>query len=108
LPQNVVAMTPPLMTSQDQVVEEGWSPSRADLQSLGRVGKSLVSAWREVHILNLREGMILMAAARCRDAAALWHRRSRAKGPTQPRFARLALAFEKECASLLAGLKVTE
>jgi hypothetical protein len=105
LPENVLPM-PTLESASGQGGDEGWRPSRADLRALGRAGKTFVSTWVQVHVMNLREGVVLLAAARCRDNADRWHRKARAKGPMQARFSRLALGYEKQFASLLAQLKV--
>ena len=85
-PENVVTMP------QGQVQVEGWAPSHADLSSLGQKGKRFVTQWIDMHVCSLREGTILMSAAQALDESERWHKRSRAKGPHQARFARLALA----------------
>jgi hypothetical protein len=51
-----------------------------------------------MHVMNLQEGTILLAAARGRDAADRWHGRARKPGPTQARFSRLALQYERQFA----------
>ena len=85
-----------------------WQPSKRDLQDLGRIGRAFVKEVLADNELSGTEGAILLAAARARDNAARWHVRSRAKGSgtLQARYARLALSFEKQHASLLAQLKV--
>jgi hypothetical protein len=85
-----------------------WSPSGAELQSLGRKGKTFVKQWVHVHVCSLREGVVVLAAARALDAADRWDKRSRKAGPSQARFSRLALGFEKQFTTLLLQLKVTQ
>ena len=65
-----------------------------------------MSQWVEMHVMSLQEGVILLAAARCRDAADRWHQRARAKGPAQARHSRLALQYERQFALLLGRLRV--
>jgi len=104
-PPNVLTMPAP-ESLPGAGLDEGWSPSRQDLFGLYRGGMALVSQWREAHVMNLQEGTILLAAARCRDAADRWHKRARAKGPAQARFCRLALQYERQFALLLGQLRV--
>ena len=105
LRDNVFAMPPPAPPPQTGL-DEGWQPSAADLRSLGRKGKALTMQWIDMHVMTLQEGVILLAAARCRDAADRWHARARAKGPAQARFSRLALQYERQFALLLGQLRV--
>jgi hypothetical protein len=105
LPENVIAMPTPTTLGQGGI--EGWSPSRADLSTLGQKGKGFVKQWVDVHVCNLREGVIVMAAARALDEAARWTKRSHGKGPHQARSARLALGFEKQHTALVSQLRVT-
>jgi hypothetical protein len=105
-PANVVPIaTAPTLPDQGSV--EGWTPSRHDLAGLGRAGKTFLSKWVQVHVLNLQEGVIALSAARCLDDSRFWRRRSKRKGPDQARCAQLALGFERQFAQLLARLKVT-
>ena len=105
LPENVFSMPTPAPPPQTGI-DEGWQPPRADLQKLRRAGKTLVTQYVEAHVLSLQEGVILLAAARCRDAADRWHARARAKGPAQARYSRLALQYERQFALLLGQLRV--
>jgi hypothetical protein len=109
LPENVVMLAPQPVPQPpvDQPGVEGWSPSGADLVGLDQVEKRFVSEFVQVHVLNHREGIILLAAARCRGNAARWHRRAKKTGPDQARYARLALSFEKQFSVLIGQLKVT-
>ena len=102
-PENVVAMPPAAPTTPDA----GWSPAAADLRSLGSKGKKFVREWNDVHVCSLREGIIVMAAARALDEADRWHRKSRVNGKQQSKHARLALLFEKQFSALLSQLRVT-
>jgi hypothetical protein len=105
LPQNVLAMPTPT-TAQGPAGIEGWSPSRSDLLSLGPKGKTFVKQWVEAHVCSVREGVVVLAAARALDAADRWDRRSRRAGPAQARFSRLALSFEKQFSALVGQLRV--
>lgn len=103
-PPNVVELVPTTTPGQGAVGE--WTPAPEDLDRLGRMGKAFVMAWLAVHVCSVREGEVVLAAARARDAAHRWERRSRRVGPEQARFSRLALGFERQFTNLLATLKV--
>jgi hypothetical protein len=105
LPANVLPMSLSVPPPQ-QGIDDGCRPSAADLAGFSPKTRRFIATWMDTHVLNLQELTVFLSAARCRDNADRWHKRARSKGPQAARFARLALGYEKQFASLLGQLRV--
>jgi hypothetical protein len=109
-PEHVVPLLPASSQAAagSQTQPGDWKPTPADLRGLSRKNKTFVADWLAVHVLSMREGIVLLGAARAFDEADRWRRRSRKRGDHQARDAKIALSFERMAATLLLQLRVTQ
>ena len=79
-----------------------WAPAPEDLASLGEPGRRFLTQILEQADLSFMQGVLLLEAAHVLDGLATW----RAAAATDKQSARLALAYAKTFAALLAQMRV--